>query len=153
MRSVPPYSRGGTLSYKGATWAMRNFFIRTSFLQGGTPAPQTPSVVLSRREIQRPYQADSARFLPFSVAAPPAPHLPYPSSPRGRGGDKKEALFGLLPSLPRGERGRGSEGRRRVTLNRGRQRRDRRSTCIVRRRYDLFGTFPLPVPRLCRPRV
>src|SRR6185295_18823277 len=41
------------------------------------------------------------------------PHLPYPSSPLGRGGNKEEALLVFLPSLPRGERGRGSEGRRR----------------------------------------
>src|SRR6185295_4995033 len=42
-----------------------------------------------------------------------APHLPYPSSPQGRGGRKKEARLVFLPSLLRGERGRGSEGRRR----------------------------------------
>src|SRR5262245_60501155 len=42
------------------------------------------------------------------------PHLPDPSSPRGRGGDKEEALLVFLPSLPREERGAGgSEGRRR----------------------------------------
>src|SRR6185295_3460237 len=42
-----------------------------------------------------------------------APHLPYPSSPLGRGGNKKEAFLGLSP-LSLGERGAGGvRGRRR----------------------------------------
>src|SRR6185295_7506342 len=57
----------------------------------------------------------SRRCLPFQRRRAAGPHLPYPSSPRGRGGNKEEALLSrvFLPSLPRGERGRGSEGRRR----------------------------------------
>src|SRR5262245_38296936 len=48
-----------------------------------------------------------------SVAAPPAPTSPTPPPPWGEEGIKKKLSWVFLPSLPRGERGRGSEGRRR----------------------------------------
>src|SRR6185295_4647047 len=52
----------------------------------------------------------SRRILTLGGRALRSPHHPYPSSPIGRGGNKEESLLVFLPSLPLGERGRGSEG-------------------------------------------
>src|SRR5262245_67568 len=49
----------------------------------------------------------------FRVVAPPALTSPTPPLPEGEEGIKKKLSLVFLPSLPRGERGRGSEGRRR----------------------------------------
>src|SRR6185295_19478407 len=46
----------------------------------------------------------------ISPACPPKPSPPRPSSPRGRGGRKAFLFLVLFPSLPPGERGQGSEG-------------------------------------------
>src|SRR6185295_7319416 len=60
------------------------------------------------------------------------PHLPYPSSPQGRGGDKKEALFGSFSPLSRGERGAGGVRAAGAATLKERQRWHRRSTAQQR---------------------
>src|SRR6185295_17035096 len=68
------------------------------------------------RRAYREGKIRSRRCLQIQRRRAAGPHLPYPSSPRGRGGIKKKhasSVAAFLPSLPRGERGRGSEGRRR----------------------------------------
>src|SRR5262245_64429431 len=54
--------------------------------------------------------SDPRRCLRFQRRRAAGPHLPYPSSPRGRGGDKKEAFFGLSPLSPSGREGPGGGG-------------------------------------------
>src|SRR5262245_51172070 len=46
--------------------------------------------------------SDPAPCLPSQRRRAAGPHLPYPSSPLGRGGNKEEALLGLSPLSPSG---------------------------------------------------
>ena len=67
----------------------------------------------SRRSTSRTGDASSRRFgvcEGIRRRALRSPHLPRPSSPRGRGGRKTFLFLALFPSLPLGERGQGSEG-------------------------------------------
>jgi hypothetical protein len=71
-----------------------------------------PLLDLARR-IPEGSIADPAVAFTLSVAAPAALTSPTPPLPEGEEGIKKKLSLVFLPSLPRGERGRGSEGRRR----------------------------------------
>src|SRR5262245_18116503 len=72
---------------------------------------------MTEPRFSKPSVADSNSIktpLPsFRAAPPPALTSPTPPLPKGEEGIKKKLSSVFLPSLPRGERGRGSEGRRR----------------------------------------
>src|SRR5262245_9250098 len=84
----------------------------------------------SSRRRRRPQVSDPAVAFVLQRCRAAGPHLPYPSSPQGRGGNKQEALLVFLPSLSLGERGAGgvrAEIRHRSSRRRQTRRRDRLS--------------------------
>src|SRR6185295_12121403 len=78
-------------------------------LARGEPKPlvlRPPEGMQGIRQSRRTPGVRFRRCLYFQRFRAAGPHLPYPSSPLGRGGDK-EALFGLSPLPPSGREGRG----------------------------------------------
>src|SRR5262245_20431156 len=75
----------------------------------------------------KPLVSDPIVAFIFRLAAPPALTSPTPPLPEGEEGIKKKLSLVFLPSLPRGERGRGSEGRRRGNVKKEDNGGDRRS--------------------------